>query len=204
MSFVVVNAHYLEPNLVGYRIYIDAGHGGKDNGATYNNVLEDSINLNISKELIRILIDEGAQVYSSRDGDYDLASNYDRNRKAKDLKKRVSLINEIGPDVFISIHLNTYSDKDVYGGQVFFQDNEKSKLLSEIIQRSFNKISNKEKKSKFGNYYLLNKTTSIGVIIECGFLTNENDLKKLVTQEYQKELAKLISEGIFDYFNQKK
>ena len=200
----IVKANYINIDLLGYTIYVDAGHGGKDDGANYNNIVEDDINLRISKELISILVDSGAQVYTSRDGDYDLASNYDKNRKAKDLKKRVELINTINPDLFISIHLNTYSDDKVYGGQVFFQENENSKDLSDILQNKLNSISQTGKKSKKGDYYLLNNTLPVGVIVECGFLTNPEDLKKLVTNTYQNKIAKLISEGIFEYFNLEK
>ena len=197
---VIIKARYLDLNLYGYTIYVDAGHGGKDNGASYNDVLEDTINLNISKELINSLLDVGAQVYSSRDDDYDLASNYDKNRKAKDLKKRAQLINHIKPDLFLSIHLNTYHDEEVKGGQVFYQSNEESKQVATILQDRFNKLSNKDKKAKFGDYYLLNKTSVIGVIVECGFLTNSEDISQLVKKEYQVKIAKEITLGIYEYF----
>ena len=198
----IIKAKYLNVNLYGYAIYVDAGHGGKDNGASYNDVLEDSINLSVSKELIASLLDAGAQVYSSRDGDYDLAGNYDKNRKAKDLKNRVALINELKPDLFVSIHLNTFPNENVKGGQVFYQNNKESKLLADILQKRFNMLSNKDKKAKFGDYYLLNKSNRIGVIVECGFLTNKDDNYNLVKEEYQNRLAKEITFAIYDYFSQ--
>ena len=196
----MVNASLLNYNLDGYIIYVDAGHGGKDNGADNQDVLEDSINLSISKLLVKGLIDKGAYVYTSRDGDYDLASNYDKNRKAKDLKKRVELINSIKPDLFISIHLNTYPDIDVKGGQIFFQNNDESESFASILQNEFNMLSKENKKPKLGDYYLLNKTNSVGVIIECGFLTNPMELKKLVKEEYQKQISQVIIESIYKYF----
>lgn len=190
-------------NLNGIIIYIDAGHGGKDNGASNGNVNEDNINFSISKILVKELIEEGAYVYTSRDGDYDLASNYDKNRKAKDLKRRVELINFIKPNLFISIHMNTYaSDEKVSGGQVFYQDNEESKLLANILQNKFNKLSNKKKSAKIGNYYLLNKTNYIGVLLECGFLTNREDLNKLNDLNYQEELVENIVEGLKEYLRE--
>ena len=104
-------------NLNGYVLFIDAGHGGKDNGAYINEILEDTINLEISKLLVESLVDKGAYVYTTRDDDYDLASDKDLNRKAKDLKKRIELINYINPHLFISIHLNTFSNENViYNG----------------------------------------------------------------------------------------
>ena len=199
----IVRAKCFNINLYGCTIYIDAGHGGKDNGASYNGVLEDEINLSISKLLIEMLVDKGAYVYSSRDGDYDLATNYDKNRKAKDLKRRVELINNLKPDLFLSIHLNTYNDELVKGGQVFYQTNEKSRLLADILQKRFNSLSNKSKKAKFGDYYLLNKSNPIGVLIECGFLTNQDDLRNLSDVEYQEIIVENIIGGIKEYFNSK-
>ena len=186
-------------NLSGYIIFIDAGHGGKDNGASYDNVLEDSINLSISKLIVNNLIDRGAIVFTSRDDDYDLASNYDKNRKAKDLKKRVELINNSKPHLFISVHLNTFPNENVHGGQVFSQNNEESKSLALNIQDQFNKLSNTNKKIKTGDYYILNKTKSIGVLVECGFLTNYADRKNLVKREYQIKITEGIVEGIYNY-----
>ena len=182
-------------------VVIDAGHGGKDNGASNNDVLEDSINLNIASFLVEKLVDLGAYVYTSRDGDYDLASNYDKNRKGKDLKRRVELVNSIRPDLFISIHLNTYKDESVSGGQVFYQDNEKSKLFADILQDKFNELSKKNKRSKYGDYYLLNHTNFLGVLVECGFLTNFEELKKLSTRKYQQKIATKIIEGIKEYYD---
>lgn len=199
----IVKANVNEINLNGYVIYIDAGHGGKDNGASYDEVLEDSINLSISSLLLKDLVEVGAIVVTSRDGDYDLASNYDKNRKNKDLKTRVELINEIKPDIFISIHLNTYPDNNVSGGQVFAQKSENSELLANSIQKRLNSMSNKNKKHKTGDYYLLNKSNSVGVIIECGFLTNNTDRRNLVKEEYQKEISKNILYGIYEYFDKK-
>lgn len=190
--------------LNGYIIYVDAGHGGKDNGAHNEEILEDSINLSISKLLIQELVDKGAYVYSSRDGDYDLADVYDKNRKNNDLKNRVGLINKLKPDLFISLHLNTFSDKNVKGGQVFFQNNEYSKLFASIVQSKFNRLSNKNKKAKLGDYYILNKTNSTGVIVECGFLTNNEDLSNLVKIDYQSKIATLIAKSVFEYFNERK
>ena len=202
-SRYIVKANESDMNLNGYIIYVDAGHGGKDNGANNNDILEDSINLSISTLLVEELVNIGAYVYTSRDGDYDLASNYDKNRKAKDLKKRVELINSIKPDLFISIHLNTYQNIKVKGGQVFYQDNEDSKLLAEILQSKFNKLSLKDKKAKFGDYFLLNKSIPTGVLLECGFLTNSEDLKNLSNKSYQMKIVKNISKGIWEYFANK-
>ena len=125
--------------LFGKIIYIDAGHGGKDNGASFNGVVEDEINMKIAGYVMESLIDLGAQVFMSRTGDYDLSNIYDKNKKRNDLIKRVNLINNSESDLFISIHLNSFSSESVRGAQVFYQNNDSSKFLGEYIQEELKK-----------------------------------------------------------------
>lgn len=181
-------------------IYLDAGHGGKDNGASVDNVLEDSINLSITSYLLEKLMHLGAHVLMSRTSDYDLASLYQKNRKREDLNNRVKYINKSNPDIFISIHLNTYASDSVNGAQVFFQNNENSKLLADTIQSEFNRLNEKDKKSKKGDYFILNNAKPVGVLVECGFLSNDDERNKLTDSNYQQKIATVISKGIIDYF----
>ena len=193
-----------DENLFGKIIYIDAGHGGKDNGASVENVLEDNINLNISKLLAEKLIDAGAYVLMSRTSDYDLASLYDKNRKRTDLLKRVNYINNSKPDIFISIHLNTYSSPLISGPQVFYQDNEDSKQIAEIMQKKLNDLSNRNRNSKYGDFYILNNTKCPGILIECGFLSNLEERHKLNNSNYQEKLSDNIKKSLNEYFMNKR
>ena len=186
--------------LQGKVIFIDAGHGGKDNGANVDGVLEDSINMKISGYLFEQLIETGAYVLMSRTGDYDLASMYDTNRKRKDLHNRVKYINNSNPDLFISIHLNTYPSENVEGAQVFHQSNVNSITFSKLLQQEMNKLTSKERKVKLGDYYILNNTNSAGAIVECGFLSNTKEREKLADDSYQRKIAKAIKKGIEKYF----
>lgn len=188
-------------SVFGKVIYIDAGHGGKDNGAAVDGVMEDSINMAISKYLLEGLLNLGAYTLMSRTSDYDLADLYDKNRKSADLKKRVENVNVSRPDVFISIHLNTFPSNKVKGPQVFHQNNENSKKLSEYIQQRMNTLTNTTRKTKLGDYYILNKTKATGVLIECGFLSNNEERSKLNENKYQKKIADTIILAIVDYFN---
>ena len=188
-------------SLVGKTILIDAGHGGKDNGASIDDVMEDNINMKISGYLFEFLIDSGAYVLMSRTGDYDLASLYQKNRKREDLNNRVKYINHSRPDIFISVHLNTYSSDAVSGAQVFYQENETSKKLAESIQNRLNVLCNKVRKTKRGDYFILNKSNYTGVLIECGFLSNPIERIRLNDDSYQKKIASKIKLAVIDYFN---
>ena len=202
-SFVLVRAHsYREKNnLFGKVIYVDAGHGGKDNGASFDGVLEDEINLKIAGFIVNKMIDMGAFVLTSRTSDYDLSNIYDKNKKRNDLINRVKMINDSKVDIFVSIHLNSYSSNEVRGAQVFYQNNDSSRLLSKYIQDNLNILTNSKKKDKYGDYYLLNRSKRVGVLVECGFLSNSEERNKLIDENYQQKIASKISEGIVEYFD---
>ena len=188
--------------LYGKVIVIDPGHGGNDNGAEVNNVLEDEINLNIAKLLYQKLFDQGCIVHITRVGDYDLAPQDSQTRKMKDLKRRTRFINEVDADLFISIHINIFIQEQVKGIQVFYQQyKDESKKLAKSLQNEFNRLINeKNKKPKIGDYYILNNTYPTGVLIECGFLSNDEDRLNLNNHDYQDKICKIIYKGILDFY----
>lgn len=188
--------------LYGKVIVIDPGHGGNDNGAEVNNVLEDEINLSIAKLLYQKLFDKGCIVHITRVGDYDLAPQDSQTRKMKDLKRRTQFINEVDADLFISIHLNIFIQEQVKGIQVFYQQyKDESKKLAKSLQNEFNRLINeKNKKPKIGDYYILNNTYPTGVLIECGFLSNDEDRLNLNNHDYQDKICKIIYKGILDFY----
>ena len=98
-SFVRANTEEYNLKLLGKVIYLDAGHGGLDPGTIYKNIYEKDINLEICKKLQELLEKEGAIVYQTRYGDYDLSKNYTGSRKKSDLNNRAKIINESGADM---------------------------------------------------------------------------------------------------------
>lgn len=186
-------------SIIGNVIFIDPGHGGNDNGTSYEGVLEDEINLKLAHILYEMILNEGAICYLTRTSDYDLSDMYSKNHKLEDLKKRVKMIDSAKTTLFISLHLNAYQSSKVEGIQVFYQNNEKSKSLAEILQTNLNKKNTNEKKCKIGDYYLLNNTKTTGVIVEYGFLSNPNDRKKVLKDSYLKEIATIIKQSMKEY-----
>lgn len=187
-----------EPILKGKTIYIDPGHGGRDPGATYKELRESDINLQISKYLKEELENNGAKVYLTRIGDYDLSENNARNHKKNDLTARARLINESNCDMYLSIHLNSDPSPTWNGIQIFYTDNnEKNKEIAETIKEQL-KLKRKTKELK--NMYLFEKINQPGILIEAGFISNPNDRYKLKQPNYQQELSKNITNGIIEYF----
>ncbi len=183
-------------------IFVDPGHGGKDNGCSFENIYEDEINLKIATKIYELLLNNDIKTFISRQGDYDLASLYAKNRKNEDLKKRVKLMEELHCTMFVSLHLNSYKDSSVHGPMVYYrQGDDKSFELAKIIQEDLNIFTNQNKSCHFENFYLFRKTKITGVLIECGFLSNYKERKKLLNSEYQNLLSKVILNSILKYLN---
>ena len=203
ISLNIVFAKENNLELLGKVIYLDSGHGGVDSGAVYNNVYEKDINLAISLKLQEELEKKGAIVYQTRYGDYDLAITNTINRKRSDLSRRSNIINESKADLFLSIHLNAEETGLFKGPQVFYHNNRKeNELIAKILQKELNKELNGNRKYKNDNTLYLQKRLKIpGVLIEVGFLSNNNDRYLLKQQNYQKKVASVITKGIIYYFN---
>lgn len=200
ISIFNVNASNLTFPLLGKTIYLDAGHGGVDNGATVNNVKEKDLNLQIVYKLKETLTSAGATVLLTRKDDNDISNPNALYRKKSDFDNRIKLINNSNADLYISIHQNIYQNKKYSGPQVFYvKDNQK---LAEIIQNTLNKYLNTKRKVKtINNTYMYKLLKKKGILIECGFISNDNERYKLKTEEYQLKLSKIITEGIITYYS---
>lgn len=197
---IYVNA--LSSSVLNKVIYLDPGHGGIDSGATYKNIKEDSINLDYSKKLKEKLEKKGAIVYLTRYDDYDLSISK-TNRKKSDIINRVNLINNSDANLFISIHLNSENSNLWSGIQVFYDKiNSKNEILANILQNNLKKVSVKKRNAKnIENLLLLKKTEIVGVLIELGFISNFNDRKVILSEDYKEKVCDLIVESIEEYFN---
>lgn len=200
ISIFNVNASNLTFPLLGKTIYLDAGHGGVDNGATVNNVHEKDLNLQIVYKLKETLTSAGATVLLTRKDDNDISNPNALYRKKSDFDNRIKLINNSNADLYISIHQNIYQNKKYSGPQVFYvKDNQK---LAEIMQNTLNKYLNTKRKVKtINNTYMYKLLKKKGILIECGFISNDNERYKLKTEEYQLKLSKIITEGIITYYS---
>lgn len=134
------------------KILIDPGHGGVDQGASGDmNVAEAPINLAISEKLMSFLEGSGFQVEMTRYDDSGLYSELSgtiRDKKNEDLKNRVKLINNFEADLTVSIHINSFPQKQYYGAHVFYQKGNEAatKIAADIIQDSMKNILDKNNK----------------------------------------------------------
>ena len=180
-------------------IIIDAGHGGVDGGATScTGVLESQLNLQIALRLEDLLHLVGVDTAMIRREDVSVYTEGESiaAKKVSDLKERVRIVNSTNNAVLISIHQNTFSDPRYSGAQVFYAPSEGSQKLARAMQQalveSLNPESNRKAK-KGSSIYLLEKIKNTGVLVECGFLSNPEEEKKLRTDAYQLKLCAVIA-----------
>jgi N-acetylmuramoyl-L-alanine amidase len=189
-------------------ILIDPGHGGIDGGAeTKKGNIEKHINLSVSLKLRDRLKDMGYTVIMTRENDNGLYTEGGsiNKKKFEDLNNRCKIKRESNCDVFISIHQNFFDESCYHGAQVWYSKSEKSEKLAHIIQENLRKDldrKNKRVEKAAGNSYkILRCYFSIpSVIVECGFLTNPQEEKKLVDDEYQNKIADSLAKSIQEYF----
>ena len=188
-------------------VVIDAGHGGDDPGKVgINGALEKDINLEIANRVKFYLEANDIKVVMTRESDEGLYEPSASNKKVQDMKRRIALIEENNPQVTVSIHQNSYSEEYVHGAQVFYYNNStQGQKLAQYIQTGLVEMADPDNKRQVkanDSYYLLKKTGSVIVIVECGFLSNETEAEKLCTPEYQDRVAWAIHMGILRYLNE--
>jgi len=183
-------------------VLIDAGHGEWDSGKRgRNDTIEKDINLLIADKLGSFLELSGAFVVRTRSDDNALGTT-----KREDLKSRKDMSAELGADIFVSIHQNSYPRERVRGAQTFYYGNsEEGERLATTIQSQLKALAdpdnNREAKASM-DYYILKNATVPAVIVECGFLSNDEESELLNGDEYQNKVAWAIYAGIVRYFEE--
>lgn len=193
-------------------IIIDAGHGEPDGGCVGNlGSIEQEINLSVAKKIAEILEAKKINTTLTREnslGLWSAKSTTIREKKVEDMKKRVDIMNKSNADLFISIHMNSYPTKAASGLRIFYDKNHPEiKELAEAIQERMSDITGAKSSTvrpAERNLFLLKNTPMPVILIECGFLSNPEEEKKLMDSEYRSKLAWSISDAIEKYYLENK
>ena len=182
-------------------LVIDAGHGGFDGGAVgTDGTAEQDINLSIARRVQALAVFFGIPTAMTRSDenalDYDPARSI-RENKIADIKAREKLVNQIPMPVFLSIHLNKFSDAQYHGAQVFYSSgNAFGKHLAERLQQCLidgcDPSNHRQAKQADDSIYLMKRLRCPAVIVECGFLSNPEEELRLRNEEYHKQLAAAV------------
>ncbi|WP_027415383.1 N-acetylmuramoyl-L-alanine amidase CwlD [Aneurinibacillus terranovensis] len=197
--------------LSGKIIVLDAGHGGPDGGAvSKDGLVEKDVTLLITLSLRDFLQQAGALVVLTRENDTDLAHPNTKGlskRKTEDLIRRARLVKENQGDLLVSIHLNAIPSPKWSGAQVFYHPAyEDSQRCAQLIQSEIRRVINNTDREAKRNHdiYILRASSVPAVLVEVGFLSNENEARLLSDTKYQKKMANAIYQGILRYYSGEK
>lgn len=189
-----------------FTVVCDAGHGEPDGGAVgANGTLEKDINLAITLKLQEVLENSGIKVILTRTGDSGLHGGVGsiRAMKLTDMHKRLEIINNSNADLFLSVHMNSFTDKSVSGIHVFY--GEKYEFIKPLAEEIMNNTSSAagaqahDVKTAEKSLYLMKNSNIPSILVECGFLSNPDEEKKLNDDSYQSKLAWAIGKSIVQY-----
>lgn len=209
LSFIpVIMGEYrnnLNDNYEAVTVILDAGHGGKDGGASSESgIIEKEVVLSVTKKVEDYLKMQGINVVLTRDGDYDLASPEAKKRKTEDLSKRVQIMNGQENGIVVSIHANAITNSSWSGAQTFYDPKkiENKQLATAIMNSMKNNLQTTTREAKaISSLFILKNSNVPSTLVEIGFLSNPDEAEKLNTDSYQDEIAYAIYEGILYYFD---
>lgn len=191
-------------------VIIDPGHGGEDPGTVsdYSGLREKDINLKVALKVKKLLENGNYRVIMTREEDrleYHPDTTNVVEKRRQDLTRRKKIMDESGANIVVSIHMNKFQEPQYYGAQTFYPPNSpESQKLAVSIQKAFQKIADPTNKRqslvKKDPIIILRDLKTTTALVECGFLSNSEEEKKLATDEYQDKLAQAIKAGIDDYF----
>lgn len=175
--------------LKGYTVFIDPGHGGRDPGFIgRSGILEKNLTLRIAIRLKKLLNDSGAKVVMTRYDDVEV--------KNRDI---VSMVNSSGADLFVAIHLNSFTSSKIGGCETYYFTPISSKF-AKVMQKNISNTSKfKDRGIKKVTYYVVHHVTMPAILVEAGYLTNPKEEKLIRTGNFRQQIALGICKGIKEY-----
>lgn len=211
LLFDIVSSNEASVNNTGNEkkpvILLDPGHGGIDGGAVgIGGICEKDLNLDLAKKLAEKLSAEGFTVVLTRETDSLLTYDGASSAKNGDLRARLSMAEESGDCLFISIHMNKFSDPSVKGITLYHSPNhpEGQRLAEAIMAKVKEELQPENKrpiKAADSSLYILHRITKPAVLVECGFLSNTYEASLLADNAYRDRLANLLKDAVVGYLN---
>ena len=179
-------------------IIVDAGHGGMDGGAvgTDTGVVEAGLNLSVALRLKEALEAQGITVIMTREDGDALAET-----KQADMQARREILRRADVDLVVSVHMNKFSDRSVAGAMAYYMQGsaEGEALAQSVINSVCDAIGQKRRAANPGDYFVIRECAVPAVLVECGFLSNAGDEKRLQDAAHQQALADAICAGVLAY-----
>ena len=190
--------------LKGRKITIDAGHGGNDSGAIGpTGVMEKTVTLRIANEVRLLLMAEGATVYMTRDTDTEVSPKGANASDIEELQARCDVANQNASDVFVSIHMDSFSSGAAKGttGYYYSLGSQKSRDLADKVRSGvIDQIGTQSRGTQSCNFYVVKHTDMPATLVEVAFISNPTEEQLLDSEDGIKKAAQGIVDGIADFF----
>lgn len=171
-------------------IVLDAGHGGTDYGAIRDGINEKDLNLDVAKRVQAILASKGVLVAMTRNKDEFIS-----------LQDRTIFTTNTSPNVFVSVHVNSSSKQDISGIETHYYHQESLDLAQTVHASLVSYISTKDRGLFKSKFYVINHTDVPAILVEIGFISNNEERTELVSEERRQQTAKAIADGLLKYLN---
>lgn len=189
----ILNPVKPKPQRAKQLVVLDAGHGGTDTGAIGGGIYEKDIVLDITKRIEKILKQKGYDVKMTRSDDTYVS-----------LQDRVDISENVEPDIFVSVHVNSSVKPEITGIETHYYHQE-SMSLAQTVHSTFASVIQSPNRGLFkSKFYVINHTTSPAILIEIGFISNEYERAQLTGEKRKQETAQAIADGIQKYLQQYK
>lgn len=177
----------------GQTVVLDAGHGGSDPGAQRGDIQEKEITLQIAAKVKKLLEGSGVKVIMTRSED-----------TAVSLEERVVLTNNVQPDVFLSVHINSLeTNSTIHGIETYYQTDQSRPLAQLIHSQLVGKLEAPDRNVRKARFYVINHTPVPAVLAEVGFISNKEERTKLISTDYQNQVANALVQGVILYLSQR-
>lgn len=194
----------------GRVLVLDAGHGGEDGGAVSSaGDKESDINLAIVLRLEQLMGLYGVPVVLTRSDDrsiHDQGADTLREKKVSDLNNRLALVSGLENCILLSVHQNSYTDPRYSGAQVFYTASEESRQWAEqtqeLLRQGLDPANDRAAKKIPNTVYLMNHVTCPAILVECGFMSNGEEVSLLLTSGYQTKIAAALAAACVQYLQQ--
>ena len=173
------------------KVVIDAGHGGTDTGAIGGNINEKEITLNVAKKIEKLLKQKGYEVIMTRSDDSYVS-----------LQERVEISESVCPDIFVSVHVNSSVKSEINGVETHYYHQESMALAQAVQEALASNIETTNRGLFKSKFYVINHTTSPAILVEIGFISNEDERPQLAGEKRKQVTAKAVVEGIENYFRE--
>lgn len=169
-------------------VVIDPGHGGHDNGGQWGKVYEKHLALDTAVRLENNLKKMGFRTVMTRRSDYFVT-----------LPQRVAMANKYRDAIFVSVHFNYTWRQEASGLETFYYNAEGQKLAQHVQRGLIRQTRTLDRQAKFARYYVIRNTTIPSILIEGGFVSNEQERERMKSGNFREAIARGVAEGIQRY-----